>query len=39
MFEEGEPRKPKGLNRIVRIGKGSICLRKENLNFNYNYMI
>jgi hypothetical protein len=27
-------RKPKGLNRITKIGYGYLCLREENLSFN-----
>ena len=29
----------KGINRITRIGKGDICLRKENISFILNYFI
>jgi hypothetical protein len=31
--------KPKGLNRIDKIGYGHLCLREENLPFNNNKII
>jgi hypothetical protein len=31
--------KPKGLNRIAKIGYGHLCLREENLSFNNNLII
>jgi hypothetical protein len=34
-----EARKPKGLNRITKIGYGHLFLREENLIFIDNYII
>ena len=33
--------KPKGLNKIVKIGQANlhVCLREENLSFDNNYII
>jgi hypothetical protein len=31
--------KPKGLNRIAKMGLSHLCLREENLSFNNNYII
>ena len=31
--------KPKGLNRIAKIGYGHLCLREENIRFNNNLII